>query len=97
MKVSKNNKSRDGFFTLKSLLATMNCWHSFSKPENLQFEFTVLYSKMVQRLFTFIEAWNLLQHLSSAQDLMEDFIVMDWMKHRKARFVFIADMKSLEV
>ena len=52
---------------------------------------------MVQRPFTFIEAWNLLQHLSSAQDLMEDFIVMDRMKHRTAWFVFIADMKSLEV
>ena len=34
MEVSKDNKFRDAFFTLKSLLSTLNCRHSFSKLEN---------------------------------------------------------------
>ena len=55
---------------------------------------------MVQRLFIFFEAShtrNWLRHLSSAQDLMTDFIAMGRIKYRKAWLIYIAGMKSLEV
>ena len=81
MEVSNDNEFGDAFLTLKLLPATMNCRHSFSKPENLQFAFIALYSRMIQRIFfTFIEAphaRNWLQHLSSAKYLMMDVIAKD--------------------
>lgn len=72
MAFSKDNGFRDAFFSLKSLPANMNCRHSFSKFENLQFEFIAHYSRIVRRLFSFIEPSNIrnwLQHLSSAKIL----------------------------
>ena len=52
MEVSKDNGFRNAFFTLKSSLVIMDCRQNFSKPENVQFE---SYSRIVPRLFTFIE------------------------------------------
>ena len=86
MEVSKDNEFKDASFTLKSLLSAMNYWHSFSKPGKFQLEIIALYSRMVLKLFTIIKASytrNWLQHLSSAQNLMKDFIAMDWIKYRK--------------
>ena len=54
---------------------------------------------MVQSLFAFIQesrTRNWLQHLSSVQDLVKDFIAMDQREYRKAWLVYIAQMKSLE-
>ena len=90
MEVSKDNEFKDASFTLKSLLSAMNYWHSFSKPGKFQPEIIALYSRMVLKLSqsskTIIKASytrNWLQHLSSAQNLMKDFIAMDWIKYRK--------------
>ena len=78
MEVSKDNEFKDA--------SSMNYWHSFSKPGKFQLEIIALYSRMVLKLFTIIKASytrNWLQHLSSAQNLMKDFIAMDWIKYRK--------------
>ena len=56
MEVSQGNEFSDAFFILESLLANMNCQYSLSKPENFQFEFIALSTRMVKRLFIFIEA-----------------------------------------
>ena len=76
-------------------------WDEFqqSKVNNLQFVFLTVYSRMVKRLLEFIEASrtrNWLQHLSTAEALMQDFISMDRCRYRKGWMSYIADMKHLE-
>ena len=55
MEISKANKLSDAFFTLNSLLATLNGEQSFSKAENFQLELITLFPKMVEGLFSFSE------------------------------------------
>ena len=65
----------------------------------MQFRFLTVYCNMVKRLLEFIEASrtrNWLQHLFSAEGLMQDFISMDRCKYRKCWMVYIVDMKNLE-
>ena len=76
-------------------------WEQFqqSKSKNLQFVFITVYTRMVKRLLEFIEASqtrNWLQHLSSAEALMQGFIAMDHCKYRKGWMTYIADMKHLQ-
>lgn len=80
----------------KLLLATMNCRRSFFNPENLQFEFVAIYSRIVKRLIEASGTRNWLQHLSLRQDLTNGFIVIDQITYRKAWLFYIADKKSLQ-
>ena len=72
----------------------MNSWQSFSKPENLQFEFTALNTRLLQRFFPFIVTFRIRNWLNIHQGLLEDFIAMDRVKYRKPWLVYIAEMKK---
>ena len=70
-----------------------------SRCNNYQFHFLTIYSNMVRRLLSFIQAsrnrdW--LQHLQAGEDMLKDFISMDRCKYRKGWLVYLADMKDLE-
>ena len=59
----------------------------------------MVYTRMVKRLLTFIEAsrsreWLL--HLSAAEDLMQDCTSMNRIKYRRMFTAYIADMKYLQ-
>ena len=69
------------------------------KQSNFTYRFLMVYIRMVQRLFTFIEAsrardWLL--HLSAAEDLIQDFTSMNRIKYRRMFAAYIADMTYLQ-
>ena len=70
-----------------------------NKQSNLTYRFMVVYTRIVKRLLTFIEAsrsrdWLL--HLSAAEDLMQYFTNMNRIKYRRMFAAYIADMRYLQ-